>query len=268
MSEVKLLSQLAKSDIPLVGAKAANLSRLLTGGLPVPPGFVITALDDEERLTPELQNKILTVWDQLGLRIAAVRSSAIGEDDPHASWAGQLKTCLAVNKEQLFTAIESCQQSLKRVRAQAYSRTLALSPLRHICLLVQEMIPSELSGVLFTAHPITGDKGCLVIETVLGLGELLVQGDVDVSHYELHTNGTIISSVEPGQDEELILVDNMLQRIHLPSRPAAHLSPQQLHELSQLGVQTENIFGMPQDIEWAMANGKYWLLQARPITTL
>jgi len=148
------------------------------------------------------------------------------------------------------------------------ARTLALSPLRHICLLVQEMIPSELSGVLFTAHPITGDKGCLVIETVLGLGELLVQGDVDVSHYELHTNGTIISSVEPGQDEELILVDNMLQRIHLPSRPAAHLSPQQLHELSQLGVQTENIFGMPQDIEWAMANGKYWLLQARPITTL
>ena len=268
VSRIISLSEISVAHDTRVGAKAANLGRLLAAGLPVPAGFVITDLTSTTTLSEQLQKEILQFWEKDNFVTAAVRSSGIGEDSKQASWAGQLETCLAVKKEEIVTAIAKCQQSLARANAQVYGQKLTRPPLQRLSVIVQKMIPSVLAGVLFTAQPVTGERDKRVVEAVLGLGELLVQGSVDVSHYQLHESGKLLSSDEPGQSDKLILDGSEIKTIALPSRPAAHLDTGQLSELVQLGEKIEKLLGGSQDIEWALSDGQFWILQARPITTV
>ena len=268
MSQILLLSEQIADKASIVGSKAARLGALMASGLPVPDGFVITIPTDENIRTSQIQKEILAAWDTLGLSLAAVRSSAVGEDNILASWAGQLHTSLAVSKEEVFTHIQMCRESFNQLHTHLYARQLHIPALSQLAIIVQAMIPSELSGIIFTAHPVTGDCDVKVIEVVFGLGELLAQGQVSASHYQLHSDGSLIAAQYPGQENKLMITSDGLHLINLPDMPAAHLTSSQLQQLLRFGKDIEGIFGQPQDIEWTIVGNQWWILQSRPITTL
>ena len=268
MSRVMLSSHIMTSSPPEVGSKAFNLARLAALNLPVVPFFVVTGLENQQELTPQLARDIYQTWDSLALSSVAVRSSAIGEDAVGASWAGQLRTFLGVTRDDLLAKIGECVASIHTQQTAVYSQMLQQNSLQKIAIIIQELVPSEMAGVMFTAHPITGNREQTVIEAILGLGELLAQGEVSSCHYELNSQGEIINRDEP--DQEIMLVPTVDKRLPvvLPVGRHASLSSGQLEFLQGAGRQIATAFGGPQDIEWAWARGQFWFLQSRPITTL
>lgn len=217
------------------GGKAANLSRLLTAGLPVPPGFAvgIRAFSDG-KLTPSAVGELKNLIDES--KIYAVRSSATSEDAEDASWAGQFETFLSVTNKDVLSAIEKCHDSTKD-RAKSYAKEMGeQSKNFNIAVVVQEMLDPQYAGVLFTRNPVSGANE-LVIEYVKGIGEKLVSGKADPERLVVNKN-----------------VDNQV--------------PFNLGKLVEYAKSAEKTFGAPQDIEWASAGEKIWLLQSRPITTL
>ena len=266
MSTVINLSNLKPEQYTQVGAKAAHLAGLIQAGLPVPPGFIVPATGDLE--ARELEAEIFAAWDDLGFQLAAVRSSALGEDSGNASWAGQLHTSLAVNKDELITHIKKCRDSARHAQVLTYSQNLEIAPIQQVTVIVQSLVASDYSGVLFTAHPVTGDRQTMVVETIFGLGELLAQGQVSASHYELSHSGEIITTFLQEQEQKRCIVSEQLQTVTLEPGAVPQLSAEILSTLVSYGREVEALYDAPQDIEWAIANDKIWLLQARPITTL
>jgi pyruvate,water dikinase len=282
-----------EATLEQVGGKGAALANLATAGFPVPPGFQITTAayrefvaenglqadisaalrdvihDDPTSLQhtsslirdaflagviPELiAAKIATAYTALGEPAVAVRSSATAEDLPGLSFAGQQETLLNVQGgAALRDAVRRCWASLWTDRAIGYRRQMNVpSDDVAMAVVVQQMIPAEMAGVLFTANPTTGDRGKLVIEAAPGLGEALVSGEVTPESYVIDRERLeATASGEAGPEGRL-------------------LTPAVLRDLAELGLRVENHFdGVPQDIEWAIADGKTWLLQARPITNL
>jgi pyruvate,water dikinase len=227
-------------DRPLaqVGGKASALGRLIAAGAPVPPGFVVPPGNLEEA-------EVLSAFDKLTVKSVAVRSSAAGEDSEAKSWAGQFDTFLNVGRSQLLARIADCRRSGASARAQAYDRSGIAMP---VAVIVQAMVPADTAGVLFTANPVTGDRGQIMIEAVRGLGEQLVSGTVTPDNYVFAKSGAAVSQTLSGAEQVLI--------------------PTERTELAKISVRLEKAFGHPLDIEWAYAKGKMYILQARPITTL
>ena len=202
----------------------------------------------------------------------AVRSSATAEDLPDLSFAGQQDTYLNVQGEQgLLQAIINCWSSLWTARAIGYrARNNIPRDKLALAVVVQQMIPSQASGVLFTANPLSGLRSEMVIDATLGLGEALVSGQVEPDHYV----------VDAGQDK--ILSKTLgAKAVSLHGQPGGGihaieqnrteiqaLPDDQILALAQLGGQTATLFGFPQDIEWAWAEDTLYLLQSRPITSL
>ena len=167
-------------DTGLAGASAAaSLGELITAGLHVPDGFVITtnaynAQNDVSTIIAEAER----TFDSLSLDRVAVRSSAVGEDAGDSSWAGQLDTVLNVTREGLKDAIEHCWQSMQSSRAQAYAKDNNISKdEQSVAVVIQKMVDADVAGVAFTVNPVNGDQNQLIIEAIYGLGELLVQGN-------------------------------------------------------------------------------------------
>jgi pyruvate,water dikinase len=282
------LGALNRESLPLAGGKAANLGELIRAGFSVPAGFCVTTaayadaaasagLDavigtapaDElaERARLALLALPLPVNLVVAIRSAyaelsgaesadvAVRSSATAEDLPDASFAGQQDTFLHIQADAaLLDAIRRCWASLWTDRAVAYRAANRIDQrVVLLAVVVQRMVPARTAGVLFTANPLTGRRAETVIDAALGLGEAVVSGSVNPDHF---------------------VVDPAAGRI-LASRPGggaaaeACLNTAQVLELAQLGRSVAAHFGSPQDLEWAFdPDGKLWLLQARPITTL
>src|SRR3989344_4653285 len=217
------------------GGKAANLSRLLSAGLPVPTGFAVGISSfDGERLMPEASSKVQSLLD--ASKLYAVRSSAVNEDAQDASWAGHFETFLNVKSSDVIAAIEKCHGSTK-ARAKAYGKKMSNRKEDfEIAVVVQEMLAPEYAGVLFTRNPISGANE-LVVEYVQGMGEELVSGRADPERL-------IISGTFDGS------------------------APFDLEKLAELARLVEKTFGVPQDIEFAFQNNTAWLLQSRPITML
>jgi pyruvate,water dikinase len=186
----------------------------------------------------------------------AVRSSATVEDLPGLSFAGQQETFLDVRGQTaLLEAIRRAWASLWTARALAYRAQMGVD---HgglaMALVIQTMVPADVSGVLFTANPSSGDRGELVINAAPGLGEAVVSGTVTPDTYIVARSSLETTSVTRGDCEE-------------PGVPARFNA--QVRNLATLALRVEQEFGgTSQDIEWALANGRLWLLQARPITTL
>jgi phosphohistidine swiveling domain-containing protein len=316
-----ILPLAAPLPLAVAGGKAANLARLVAGGFPVPPGFVIstaayqafvaengladliqsalgvTAADDlaalenaartiharfaaDGRLPAGLAEAVLAAYDALGRPAVAVRSSATAEDLPDQSFAGQQDTYLnVVGDEALLQAVVNCWSSLWTARAIGYRA-------RHdqghfdpqadhqsglaLAVIVQAMVPSQAAGVLFTANPLTGNRGEMVVEATLGLGEALVSGQVEPDRY--------LIDVSSGQIESRALGAKALS---IRGRPGGGTSSQPeeaadryalpdaaVGELAHLGRQVAEFFGAPQDVEWAWAAEQIYLLQSRPITSL
>lgn len=205
----------------------------------------------------------------------AVRSSATTEDLANLSFAGQHETFLNVRGvEGVLDAVRRCWASLWTFGAMTYRARQGISA-DHAAMgvVVQELVPSEVSGVLFTANPVTGERGELVVNASFGLGEAIVSGQVTPDTYRVDRHTTMILEASLG-DKQVQLApaagDGTLVRpTPEAQRTAPALPAPRLQELARLGLRIEAVFdGTPQDIEWALANDTLWVLQSRPITNL
>jgi pyruvate,water dikinase len=194
---------------------------------------------------------VLEAWRAQGKdRACAVRSSATVEDGTEHSFAGQFGSFLDVRgQDALLKAIQACWRTLYSERTLAYQARAGLSPAgASMAVIIQRMVPAEIAGVLFTADPVSGNEERMVIEGTRGLGDQLVSGQVN---------------------PDRVLLDKATLRI-IRRDPSSHghcLDEPLVSQLGELGRQAERLFGGPQDIEWAVAKGKVFLLQARPVTT-
>lgn len=281
------LDQRISQDARRTGSKAANLARLRAKGFSVPPGFVITpeafrtfvtrhnihvprfseACDAErfeqiralvlsKPIPPELIRPVTRAYRKLGGPVA-VRSSMLGEDSSDASFAGQLDTFLQVEGPQpLLAAIQHCWAS-------AFSERFVQYAIKHqsaadsrgepadelsLAIIVQGMVDAEAAGVAFSADPITGQHA-VVIEAVRGLADEMVQGLVQPDRYVVDGRG-ILAEVHP---------------VHA-DQPA--LESDAILELARLVRKVASTESVPQDVEWAWSAGAFYVLQARPVSSL
>jgi rifampicin phosphotransferase len=221
---------------------------------------------------PDTADAIRERYHELGEPEVAVRSSATAEDLPGLSFAGQQETFLNIHGERdLLEAVRRCWASLWTARAIGYRRQMNI-PQDDVAMavIVQEMVPAEVAGVLFTANPATGNRGELIAEATFGLGEALVGGEVTPESYVIERQSLTITSYTPGMfDTGDVSPGAPSESVDGRVRGERALPDALLRELAQLGLRVEQHFGgTPQDIEWAIADGKLWLLQARPITNL
>ncbi len=211
-------------------------------------------------------------YADLGGGPVAVRSSATAEDLPDMSFAGQQETYLNIVGEQmLFEAIVNCWSSLWTARAISYRSRNSIS---HedvaLSVIVQIMVQSEASGVLFTANPLTGKRSETAIDATLGLGEALVGGLVEPDHYVVDTDsGEIIHKTLGGK--ALIIRGVAGGGVVTEDADAGEqqaITDDAILQLTELGRRVSALVHSPQDIEWAWSGGQLHLLQSRPITSL
>ncbi len=245
---IKAFQEITKEDRGLVGGKGASLGELTNAGFAVPPGFVITT-DAKNEIK---EDEIFQAFEDLDSEKVSVRSSAVAEDSSSASWAGQLETYLNVTKKNLIDSIKKCWESINSERVKAYIKDQNLSEDQlQVAVVVQRMVNAKSAGVMFTVNPVSADPNEIMIESVLGLGESLVQGEITPDNFIINKSNM-----------EIIAKD--VQRIDEPS-----VSDEIIIKLSELGKKIEEHYGNPQDIEWAIdQENKIWILQSRPITTL
>lgn len=245
---IKNFAEISKSDVVLVGGKAASLGELTQAGIPVPPGFVITT----EAFQKDIEKEALSAFDRLNAERVAVRSSAVAEDSSEASWAGQLESYLNISRDDLISKIKECWDSVKSDRALNYAARQNLPEDRLlVAVVVQKMVDSQTAGVMFTVNPISKDKNEIMIESVLGMGESLVQGLVTPDNFIVDKKSLEVKSKDLQKENEQFVDDENIKK------------------LVELGKSIEDHYGSPQDIEWAIdKQGKIWILQSRPITTL
>jgi len=205
--------------------------------------------------------------------LVAVRSSATAEDLPDASFAGQQETFLNVlGEKELLEAVKNCWASLYKPRAIFYREQNGFDHFKvGLAAVVQKMVQSEVSGVMFTIDPVENDKSKIVIESVWGLGEFIVQGIVTPDHYEIDKSGFKLSKKSiSDQAKQLIKVGKQTKEISVSSkyRKAQKLSDEKIVELAKIGKKIENHYGFPQDIEWTLMDDKLEIVQSRPVTTI
>lgn len=216
-----------------VGGKAAGLDLLVRHHFTVPKGFVITEID------PIDENVLYQAFDALNVEMVSVRSSASNEDQSGASNAGQYETCLFVDRPHLMESVRKCLDSLDSHRVKDYAEHFELGT-GTMNIVVQEMIDSDKAGVMFTASPNKGSD--ILIEAVEGQGENLVSGQVTARRYEISRK-----CYRPCADD--LLNEDEIKRLY------------------DAGKQIRTTFGEDKDVEWAVKDGKLYLLQMRPITT-
>jgi len=314
VKEIRWFEEIGLKDTGSVGGKGANLGELTAGGLPVPPGFVITgeayldavgragirerlmailaeartaSQDELDRLAGEardlvhgvpipkdLATDIVKAYGRLGADIrVAVRSSGIGEDAEGTSFAGMNETFTNVaGPEQLLARVVDCWASLWGARSIFYRGDKDLTAEPSIAVVVQEMIPSARSGVMFTIDPSTGEPDHIVIEAAFGQGEVVVSGLVEPDTYVVSKDGPRLLHARVGtQFFEIVRgPDGEDQRIELDAVEGGRrvLSDQEVIEVARIGLAAEAHYGSPQDMEWAMASGHTYLVQSRPVTAV
>jgi len=203
----------------------------------------------------------------------AVRSSATAEDLPEASFAGQQETYLNIHgAESVLESIRRCWASLWTARAISYRRRQGIPPQNvALAVVVQLLIDADAAGILFTANPLNGRRDQMLVNASWGLGEAVVGGLVTPDTLTLeYASGQVISRQTAEKHIQTIRVASGTQEQPTPEdlRRTPVLSDQQVAELARLGRQIEALYGMPMDVEWALADGQFAILQARPITTL
>lgn len=293
MADVIAFADLPGDSVAIAGGKGASLARMSQAGLPVPAGFVVSAhafhdfldtsggvdiirrttnaLDVHDPVAVEeaatrirglitgnpmpapLAAAISDAYRSLaGGQLVAVRSSAVSEDGSTASFAGQQETFLNVHGAAAVLArVQECWASFYSPRAMFYRAQKAVLFDTRMAVVVQQMVDADKSGVMFTVDPIRHRRECLVIEAAPGLGEAIVSGEVTPDHYVVSRDGwEIVDEFIPSDRSMRVLDDGELRR------------------LRDLGLQLEEFFGSPQDVEWCVRGGDVRLLQSRPITTL
>ncbi|WP_223637804.1 phosphoenolpyruvate synthase [Corallococcus sp. EGB] len=302
---------LSREDGAQAGGKGANLGELTRAGLPVPPGFVITAAAFHQAMEP-VQARLHGLWERVDpddprtltglteslrdlvlhaplkdwLRASiiaayhrlwecsavAVRSSATAEDTTTTSFAGMHESFTnVVGDDALIDRVRACWASAFSPRVVAYRKAHGLTEVPEIAVVVQAMVDSTRSGVLFTVDPTTGDRGHLIIEAAFGLGEVVVGGQVEPDTYVVDREGPRLLEARVGMKTFQLVRDGVgrEKREDLPPERARArvLTDVEVLELTRLGLRVERHYGAPQDIEWAEQDGRFYLVQSRPVTT-
>ncbi|MCI0458548.1 MAG: hypothetical protein L0Z62_16415, partial [Gemmataceae bacterium] len=275
MSAICRFDQIGPDDGPSVGAKGLNLALLSRAGFPVPPGFCITTTAYRRWRDQPLQTAtaftvpLAEAYQQLGGGPVAVRSSATLEDRATTSFAGQLDTFLGVTGARaLVDAVGRCWASLCSDRVRAYCRQHGISEEeRAMAVVVQQLVPAIVAGVLFTRNPLDPGRAQMLVEAAWGLGESVVSSRVTPDRYRLdwETGAVLEQYISPKATRRTL---EGWQAVPAPQQDHPCLDPARLAELAELGRRVEQFYGAPRDVEWAWAEGRFWLLQARPITTL
>jgi pyruvate,water dikinase len=234
----------------------------------------IQALILNTKFPEYLESEILEEYKRMNLNLVAVRSSATAEDGLEHAWAGQLDSYLNTDVNNLVLNVQKCWASLFTPRAIFYrfQKDLHVNAIS-VAVVIQEMVQSEVSGIAFSVHPITQDTNELIIEAGYGLGEAIVSGKVTSDSYTVTKNNyEVIDKYISKQDKKLVLSPefkkNEWMNILMSEAESQKLTEEQIKELSDLIVKIEGLYNKPQDIEWAYANGKFYITQSRPITTL
>ncbi|HEY1377462.1 MAG TPA: PEP/pyruvate-binding domain-containing protein, partial [Gemmataceae bacterium] len=255
MGHVHDLSAVGEADRPRLGGKAVNLGRLIRAGLPVPPGFCVAddvSADD---------SAIAAAYRALGGGPVAVRSSAAGEDEAGAAFAGVYHSKLGVQGEaELAAAIEAVRRSARA----AHVRTYQPGPVPRMAVVVQRLVEAESAGVVFTRDPGDESGRTLAVAAAWGLGAGVVGGQAaDRFRIDRETGQVVGQTIAPkGTRPTAAGIEAVpADRVNAPC-----LTADQLRDLTALALAVETLFGEPCDVEWALAGGRLWLLQARPIT--
>ncbi|MBI2869064.1 MAG: phosphoenolpyruvate synthase [Chloroflexi bacterium] len=307
--------EVTKKDIALVGGKGANLGEMTNAGVPVPPGFIVTAqayfdfltgaglrekfedilkplnTHDSQQLqaisdriqqmiigTPvpaDLASDIKSAYEEMGSGLVAVRSSATAEDLPEASFAGQQSTFLNIQGAQaVIDAVRQCWASLFTPRAIFYRQEQGFDHFKvGIAVPVQRMVQSEASGVMFTIEPTTNDLSRITIEAILGLGEMIVSGDVTPDHYVVSKEDLSIVHREVKRQEWKLVKSqsphdpNIKVILTKEEQAKQKISDNYILTLARIGKQLEDHYQFPQDVEWAQHDGEIFIVQTRPVTT-
>jgi phosphohistidine swiveling domain-containing protein len=296
------------ADRRQLGGKAAALAALRSAGLPIPAWFAVAPAAFEASLSPDQRRAISSagesgdltapstvladlhpsadVRDELagtlvdlcsdGARLA-VRSSAVEEDGAAHSFAGQLDSFLNVPPERVVERVADVWRSGFSPRTLAYRREHGLAgPPSAPAVLVQRMVAPEVSGVAFSADPVSGRRGVAVVSAVYGLGTALVSGEADADTYTIGRDGQILTrdiadkSLAHQPDTEHAGEGEGVRSITVAAEQARKpaLDDEQAPAVAALARACERHFGSPQDIEWAIEDGRLYLLQSRPITSL
>jgi pyruvate, water dikinase len=259
-------------QVALAGGKGASLAAMTAEGLPVPPGFVIASTAFEAAVDTDALRKLMRATDVDAARamvataepprepigrhyaeltgLVAVRSSACAEDSEAASYAGQQETYLNTDGlAEVLANVVRCWLSFFTERAVFYRREKGSLDDVAMAVVVQEMVDSDRSGVLFTVDPVHGRRDRMVVEAARGLGEAVVSGEVTPDNYTLGRDGVVKKSRVVGAERVLSDAD--------------------CAALAGLGRRLADLHGGPQDIEWAFdADGRLFVLQSRPVTTI
>lgn len=319
--------ELTKDDVPIVGGKNANLGEMIRAGIPVPPGFAVTAyafkrfieetgikdriyeiirekapkgaakpedyieaskeiraLIESTPMPKDIEEAIRKAYRELCERVGkkeefvAVRSSATAEDLPDASFAGQQETYLNVRGEdEVVEKVQKCWSSLFTPRAIFYREQKGFEHEKVlISVAVQKMVNAKSAGVMFTIHPVTGERDKIVIEGNWGLGEAVVSGAVTPDEWVVDKNTLeILERRIVEKTVEYIRDPKTGRTIHAEVPPERRKQPcltdEEVKKLAELGILIEKHYGRPMDIEWAIDRDmkfpeNVFIVQARPET--
>jgi pyruvate,water dikinase len=305
------LAKLRTSDSAEFGGKSANLGELLAAGIPVPAGFALSsrayrdfvvatgldgtiaraltrsdddaskAIGEAMRFAPlpeSVRKEVERRYQKLGRPPVAVRSSALGEDSSEATYAGQQDSFLWVRGlEHLCDAVRDCWASLYTPRAIAYRRKLGAGVEEEAMgVTVQQMVDAEVSGVLFTCNPVSGDPSMVAVNASWGLGIAVVGGETTPDDYLVSKiTGEVVRRTVSTKEVEYVPDagggGTLRREVPADRRDEPCLDDASLGALVELGRRTERHFGSHQDVEWAIARGQQLpealvVLQARPVT--
>ena len=233
------------------------------------------ALVMKAKMPPALRDEIRGAYRRMSKDelIVAVRSSATAEDLPDASFAGQQETYLNIKGEAaLVTSVQKCWASLYGARAIYYRAKQGFDDSTvNIAVVVQQLVPAEKAGVMFTSHPITGEP-LTIIEGSWGLGEAVVSGSVSPDKYvfDQRTEKVVDTLISTKKIEIIANGENGTKTVDVDAarQEARVLSDAEVARLAMYGKIAENHYGVPQDVEWGIVGPDFFILQSRPITTI
>src|SRR5829696_6252900 len=255
------LASVPRADDPAAFEEVAQRIYALFSGGKVPEKMAEEIRSSYEKLDEDPETAV------------AVRSSATAEDLAGASFAGQQETYLNVRgADALMQAVKDCWASLWTARAMAYRARQGIAPETvSLAVVVQEMVPSEAAGVMFTANPANGRRNEAVVSAACGLGESVVSGSVTTDDIVVDKDsGRVISCDTADKEVMTVYAESGTEEQPVPEarRREEVLDDEAVAELVIYGVRIEDHYDTPQDIEWALSDGELFILQARPITAL
>jgi pyruvate,water dikinase len=279
-AEAHVLPLGATGAAEAVGGKAAGFAILAAAGLDFPDGVVLSAdahrnarrlgWADDTPIPATISAAVGEALASLPGDAFAVRSSAVAEDGAAASFAGQFETIVGVSREGVAAAIGECWRSAGDGRALSYRAAE-----RHeqaMAVIVQPLVAADVSGVIVTADPITGDEGTLLVNASFGLGEAVVSGLVTPDEYRIaRADAGVVAATIAAKELEIVRGSNgtLEERALSVERSTARtLDDERLRALWQGALAAEVVLGRPADLEFAIADGRLLWLQCRPLTAL